>query len=184
MRNLKLLYCNNWSFFSTKLPWPGDSDGTFWSSSQAFTCPSVYCTRRRLRTVPFNAELQARKLWISICIVFNLNCFKLLSKVKSKLETMYKTIMLPIGFFAVRLYRGAFLQSVPIYLRPIAFFSFTLVKYGSLALKQRHFYGVVVRARVCQVSRSSSNRAALFLILFLQNLALELGFGQRCQAER
>ena len=46
----------------TKLPWPGDSEGTFRSSSQAATCPPVYHTRRRLHTVPFNAERQAGKL--------------------------------------------------------------------------------------------------------------------------
>ena len=45
----------------TKLPWPGDSEGTFWSSSQAATCPPVYHTRRRFHTVPFNAERQAGK---------------------------------------------------------------------------------------------------------------------------
>ena len=43
----------------TELPWPGDSEGTFRSSSQAATCPSVYHTRWRLHTVPFNAERQA-----------------------------------------------------------------------------------------------------------------------------
>ena len=56
----------------TKLPWPGDSEGTFRSLSQAATCPPVYHTRRRLHTVPFNAERQAGKLWIPIFIVFGL----------------------------------------------------------------------------------------------------------------
>ena len=56
----------------TKLPWPGDSEGTFRSSSQAATCPSVYHTRWRLHTVPFNAERQAGELWIPIFIVFGL----------------------------------------------------------------------------------------------------------------
>ena len=56
----------------TKLPWPGDSEGTFRSSSQAATCPPVYHTRRRLHTVPFNAEHQAGKLWIPSFIVFGL----------------------------------------------------------------------------------------------------------------
>ena len=62
-------------FFSlfTKLPWPGDSEGTFRSSSQAATCPSVYHTRWRLHTVPLIAERQAGKLWIPIFIVFGLN---------------------------------------------------------------------------------------------------------------
>ena len=46
----------------TKLPWPGDSEGTFRSSSQAATCPPVSHTRRRLHTVPLIAEYQARKL--------------------------------------------------------------------------------------------------------------------------
>ena len=53
-------YCNYILF--TKLPWPGDSEGTFRSSSQTATCPPVYHTRRRLHTVPFNAERQAGKL--------------------------------------------------------------------------------------------------------------------------
>ena len=56
----------------TKLPWPGDSEGTFRSSSQAPTCPPVYHKRRRLYTVPFNAERQAGKLWIPIFIVFGM----------------------------------------------------------------------------------------------------------------
>ena len=50
--------------FTKLLPWPGDSEGTFRSSSQAATCPPVYHTRRRLHTVPLIAERQARKLWI------------------------------------------------------------------------------------------------------------------------
>ena len=52
--------CNNILF--NKLPWPGDSEGTFRSSSQAATCPPVYHTRRRLHTVPLIAERQAEKL--------------------------------------------------------------------------------------------------------------------------
>ena len=56
----------------TKLPWPGDSKGTFRSSSQAATFPPVYHTRWRLHTIPFNAECQAGKLWIPIFIVFGL----------------------------------------------------------------------------------------------------------------
>ena len=32
----------------TKLPWPGDSEGTFQSSSKAATWPPVYHTRWRL----------------------------------------------------------------------------------------------------------------------------------------
>ena len=36
-------FSNNYSYILfTKLPWPGDSEGTFRSSSQAATCPSVY----------------------------------------------------------------------------------------------------------------------------------------------
>ena len=50
----------------------GDSKGTFRSSSQAATCPSVYHTRRRLHTVPLIAERRAGKLWIPIFIVFGL----------------------------------------------------------------------------------------------------------------
>ena len=50
------------TFLFTKLPWPGDSEGTFRSSSQAATCPPVYHTRRRLHTVPLIAERQAGKL--------------------------------------------------------------------------------------------------------------------------
>ena len=59
-RNCNFCNCNYILF--TKLPWPGDSEGTFRSSSQAATCPPVYHTRRRLYTVPFNAERQAGKL--------------------------------------------------------------------------------------------------------------------------
>ena len=51
----------------TKLPWPGDSEGTLHSLSEA-----VYQTRRRLHTVPLIAERQAGKLWIPSFIVFGL----------------------------------------------------------------------------------------------------------------
>ena len=54
--------CNCNYILFTKLPWPGDSEGTFRSSSQAATCPLVYYTRRRLHTVPSLAERQAGKL--------------------------------------------------------------------------------------------------------------------------
>ena len=64
--------CNCNYILFTKLPWPGDSEGTFRSSSQAATCPSVYHTRWRLHSVPLIAERQARKLWIPIFIVFGL----------------------------------------------------------------------------------------------------------------
>ena len=57
-----IIYCNCNYIVFTKLPWPGDSEGTFQSSSQAATCPPVYHTRRRLHTDPFNAERQAGKL--------------------------------------------------------------------------------------------------------------------------
>ena len=46
----------------TKLPWLGDSEGTFQSSSQAATCPTVYHTQRKLYTVLLIAERQAGKL--------------------------------------------------------------------------------------------------------------------------
>ena len=39
------LDCNCNYILFTKLPWPGDSERTFWSSSQATTCPPVYHTR-------------------------------------------------------------------------------------------------------------------------------------------
>ena len=32
-------------FLITKLPWPGDSEGTFRSGSQAATCPPAYHKR-------------------------------------------------------------------------------------------------------------------------------------------
>ena len=51
--------CNYNYILFTKLPWPGDSEGTFRSSSQL---PPVRNTRRRLHTVPLIAERQARKL--------------------------------------------------------------------------------------------------------------------------
>ena len=37
--------CNCNYILFTKLPWPGDSERTFRSSSQAATCPRVYHTR-------------------------------------------------------------------------------------------------------------------------------------------
>ena len=54
--------CNYNYILFTKLPWPGDCEGTFWSSNQAATCPTVHHIRWRLYTVPLIAELQARKL--------------------------------------------------------------------------------------------------------------------------
>ena len=50
------------TFSFTMLPLPGDSEGTFRSSSQAATCPPVYHTRWRLHIVPLIAERQAGKL--------------------------------------------------------------------------------------------------------------------------
>ena len=44
------------------MPWPGDSERTIRSSSEAATFPSVYNTRWRLHIVPLIAERQARKL--------------------------------------------------------------------------------------------------------------------------
>ena len=52
--------CNYISF--TKLSWPGDSKGTFWSSSQAATYPPVYHRWWRLHIVPLIAKRQAGKL--------------------------------------------------------------------------------------------------------------------------
>ena len=52
-----MVNCNY--ILSTKLPWPGDSEGTFWSSSQAATCPPVYHAQWRLHTVPLIAERRA-----------------------------------------------------------------------------------------------------------------------------
>ena len=54
------------------LPWSGDSERTFRSSSQVATCPPVYHTRWRFHTVPFNAQRQSGKLWIPIYTVFGL----------------------------------------------------------------------------------------------------------------
>ena len=54
--------CNCNYILLTKLPWPGDSKGTFWSSSQAATCPPVYHTRWWLHSVSLIAESQSRKL--------------------------------------------------------------------------------------------------------------------------
>ena len=62
----------NWNYILfTKLPWPGDSEGTFRSSSQAATCLPVYYTRWWLHTVPLIAERQAGKPWTPIFIVFS-----------------------------------------------------------------------------------------------------------------
>ena len=54
--------CNCNHILFNKLPWPGDSEGTLRSSSQAATCPPVYHKRRRLHTVPLIAERQAENL--------------------------------------------------------------------------------------------------------------------------
>ena len=64
--------CNCNYILFTNLPWPGDSEGIFRSSSQAATCPFVYHTRWRLHSVPLIAERQAGKLLIPIFIVFGL----------------------------------------------------------------------------------------------------------------
>ena len=64
--------CNCNYILFTKLPWPGDSERTFRSSSQAATCPPVYHSRRRLHTFPLIAERQAGKLRIPIFIVFGM----------------------------------------------------------------------------------------------------------------
>ena len=49
MSLLLIYYCN--CNLITKLPWPGDSEGTFRSSIQSDTCPPVYHTRHRLHTI-------------------------------------------------------------------------------------------------------------------------------------
>ena len=49
------------TFLFTKLPWPGDSEMTFRSSSQAATYPSVYHTRWRLHAVPLNCWTSSRE---------------------------------------------------------------------------------------------------------------------------
>ena len=55
-------------YLFTKLPWPGDSEGTFWSSSQAATCPPHLSTTRgggftfTLSLQSLIAERQAGKL--------------------------------------------------------------------------------------------------------------------------
>ena len=51
------------AFYSPKFVCLGDSEETFWSSSQTATSPSVYHTRRRLHvyTVPLTAERPAGK---------------------------------------------------------------------------------------------------------------------------
>ena len=64
--------CNCIYILFTKLPWPGDSERTFQSSSQATTCPPVYKTRRRLHTVPLIAKRHAGKMRIPIFIAFGL----------------------------------------------------------------------------------------------------------------
>ena len=53
--------CNcNYNLF-TKLPWPGDSEGTFRSSSQTATCPPGHHTRRRLHTLSFYCWTSSRE---------------------------------------------------------------------------------------------------------------------------
>ena len=65
--------CINWCIFEmhhncsyilfTKLPWTGDSEGAFWSSSQAPTSPPVYHTRRTVEAshCPFNCRTSGRE---------------------------------------------------------------------------------------------------------------------------
>ena len=60
MKACRVFNCNYILF--TKLPWPGDSEGTFCSSSQAGTCPPVNCTRWGFHTVALIAERQSGKL--------------------------------------------------------------------------------------------------------------------------
>ena len=43
------------------MPWLGDSEGSFRSSSQAATCPHVYHTWWDLHTVPFNCWTSSRE---------------------------------------------------------------------------------------------------------------------------
>ena len=54
-----LLNCNCNYILFTKLPWPGDDKGTFWSSLQTATCPQANHTQRRLHTVPLISECQS-----------------------------------------------------------------------------------------------------------------------------
>ena len=54
--------CNCKYILFTKLPWQGNGDKIFRSSSQAATCPSVYHTHMRLHTVRLVAKRQAGKL--------------------------------------------------------------------------------------------------------------------------
>ena len=54
------IYCNY--ILSTKLTWPGDSEGTYRSSCHPATRPPVYHTIGRDHTVPLIGERQARKL--------------------------------------------------------------------------------------------------------------------------
>ena len=71
-------YCNYILF--TKLFEPEESEGIFWSSSQASIYPPVSHTRRKLRTVALIAESQAWKLWIPIFIVFGLTWLRIESE--------------------------------------------------------------------------------------------------------
>ena len=97
---LNLVFCNCNYILFTQLPWPGDSEGTFRSSSQAATCPPVYHTQRRLHTVPLIAEYQAGKLWIPIFIVFGLK--QLGIEFKSTASAAYALSTRPIiVFFSV-----------------------------------------------------------------------------------
>ena len=71
-------HCNcNYNLF-IKLPWPGDSKGTFRSSSQAATCPTVCHTRWSLRTLPFLLNVMQGSCEYQFLIV--LTCHKQCSK--------------------------------------------------------------------------------------------------------
>ena len=57
--NVVALNCNYILF--TKLPWPGDSEGTFRSSRQTAICPRVYHTHWRFRYIFFIAKHETGK---------------------------------------------------------------------------------------------------------------------------
>ena len=50
--------------------WPEDSEGNFWSSSQAAICPPIYRTRWRFHAVPFYCQTSSR-------ILVNINFYSL-----------------------------------------------------------------------------------------------------------
>ena len=67
-----LNFCNCNYILFINLPWPKDSERTFWSSNQAIPLPTCLPPTVEASHCPFNAEHQVRKQWIPVFLVFGL----------------------------------------------------------------------------------------------------------------